>query len=691
MDLGREALSKVEAARRQEWIITNGLGGYASSTVLGLNTRKYHGLLVAAFNPPVDRHVVVAKLDEQLLDGEATYPLHSNEFQGGIRPQGHVALERFTRFPCPTFTYSTHGVRLCKTVLMPYQQNAVIVSYEVERPSKNPLVLQVRPLLSFRHFHAVTEKSRVAWDLKQDSRGNKVLLRTRKPPVSLALASTEGQYHVEEEWVEGLFFRTDHEQGTSSFDDCLIPGRFETNLLPNTPTKISLVAAAAEDSRTAESTCAELWSRLETAGGVYDEEDCRVRTIRQAVATLHPAADARWCQLLSVAADSFIVNRASTGTKTIIAGYHWFEDWGRDSLISLPGLTLATHRFADARAILLTFKHYTHKGIIPNRFPDASGETPAYNTVDATLWFVNAVLQYVKYTNDFRFIKEELWAMLQSVIERHTQGTINNIHLDVDGLLAHGPQLTWMDAMINDDPVTPRQGKAVEIQALWYNAVRTMQLLAARFAHPTLAEQYGDMAHRTQRSFLTKFWREGDQYLADVVTDDAHDTSLRPNQIFAVSLDFSMLDSAQREAVVTAVQEKLVTPYGLRTLAREDSRYRGHYRGDWNARNFAYHNGTVWPWLTGPFVTAFTKISRADAQRRQFAFDAFLRPLLAELGRAGLGTLSEVYDGDPPHAPGGCISQAWSVAETLRAYVEDVLLCRPPFERKTLNDFRSEG
>jgi predicted glycogen debranching enzyme len=273
-----------------------------------------------------------------------------------------------------------------------------------------------------------------------------------------------------------------------------------------------------------------------------------------------------WLKWLILAADSFIVDRFSTKTKTVIAGYHWFEDWGRDSLIALPGLTLVTGRFQEAREILQTFKRYCSGGIVPNRFPDDSGEKPVYNTVDATLWYFNAVLQYLKYTGDFDFVKQELWSMLQSVIDYHIQGTINQIQLDSDGLIAHGPQLTWMDAMVHNNPVTPREGKAVEIQALWYNALRTMQLLATGFRQMDLAEKYREMAEKAQRSFAEKFWNTRDGCLFDTVNGEIRDRSLRPNQVFAVSLDFSMLDKAKQAAIVSVVQEKLWATYGLRTL-----------------------------------------------------------------------------------------------------------------------------
>ncbi len=388
-----------------------------------------------------------------------------------------------------------------------------------------------------------------------------------------------------------------------------------------------------------------------------------------------------------LAADSFIVNRESIKAKSVIAGYHWFEDWGRDSLIALPGLTLATGRFEDAKKILLTFKHYCCRGIIPNHFPDHAGENPAYNTVDATGWYFNAVLQYLKYTGDIDFVRRQMWSFLKSIVKHHCEGTLYNIRLDDDGLIAHGPQLTWMDAMINQEAVTPRDEKAVEVQALWYNALKIMGLLATRFNQKEQAEEYSAMAEKAKESFVKKFWNPQAGWLFDVVKDKQQDASLRPNQIIAAALDFSMLDKAKEEKIVDIVWKKLFATYGLKTLSEEDSRYIGKYLGGWNHRHNAYHNGTVWAWLLGPFTTAFLKVKNYEERWRVFARETFLQPLFQkETFQAGLGTISEIFDGDSPYTSRGGIAQAWSVAEPLRAFVEDVMLKRPPYEQNILGN-----
>ena len=392
-----------------------------------------------------------------------------------------------------------------------------------------------------------------------------------------------------------------------------------------------------------------------------------------------------WLNWLILSADSFLVTRRSTGKESVIAGYHWFEDWGRDSLISLPGLTLVTGRFNDAEEILLTFKEYCKDGLIPNRFPDRKGDEPVYDSADATLWFFNAVLQYLKYTGNFDFVRKHLWETFQSIVEQHIRGTFFGIHLDSDGLLAHGPRLTWMDVSIAGKPVTPREGKAVEIQALWYNALKFMEMLSSRFSEKSNAEKYHSLAEKAKRSFNDKFWRSEGNYLFDVVNGNKRDPSIRPNQIIAVSLDFSMLDSFRSGKVVEDVWNRLWGTYGLKSLSDDDPRYIGKYQGGLSHRDAAYHNGTVWAWLLGPFVTAFLKVKNHEEYWRRFAFENFLEALFREeMYRTGLGTISEVFEGDPPHDSRGCISQAWSVAEPLRAYVEDILSKRPLYERHVL-------
>jgi predicted glycogen debranching enzyme len=483
-----------------------------------------------------------------------------------------------------------------------------------------------------------------------------------------------------------MYYRTEDSRGESCLDDAFQPGWFDIPIDFDGKKKFCLIAAGGEREEEARKAFSTFSKELADFDTVYIKEVNRLEELLKTFQNQHTGMEMHdWLKWLVVATDSFVVNRRSTGRKSVIAGYPWFEDWGRDSLISLPGLTLATGRFREAREILLTFKQYCQKGTIPNKFPDQAGDEPIYNTVDASLWFFNAVLKFLKYTNNFGFVKEELWDTLESIVRYHVQGTPQGIRVDGDGLVQHGPRLTWMDAKANDQVVTPRQGKAVEIQALWYNALKTMELLSTRFNQEEEAAKYCAMAEKAVESFIGKFWSAENGFLYDVVHDGVGDPSLRPNQVIAVSLDFSMLDAMKQNAVVETVRKRLWGGYGLRTLAKDDARYVGSYIGDRYYRDNAYHNGTVWAWLLGPFVTAFLKVKKYDEQWRRYAFERFLQPLFCrETFQAGLGTISEIFDGDAPHRSRGCFAQAWSVAEPLRAFVEDVLLDRPPYEREVL-------
>ncbi|RLI45165.1 glycogen debranching protein, partial [Candidatus Bathyarchaeota archaeon] len=579
--LGLNVLSDFNKAIRMEWIVTNGLGGYASSTVLGINTRKYHGLLIAAFNPPTDRKVLLTKLDEEIQIGDKTYSIGSNEFDYNIQPEGYRFLSGFSLSPFPTYRYVLGKVQLQKTIFMPYGKNATVIDYELFNPTRDIVNVRIFPLVNYRHFHNVTDKDKLDWEFIQKPIKQGVNVYPSLLSSTLIIFSSDGKYLAGKgKWTEQMHFRVDYSRGESCKDDSFQPGWFELNVASEEKKRFFIVAAAGKT----ESEVEHVFSSISKDVDALHNQELKRREglIEKFHEHYSDVSMEDWLKWMILATDSFIVNRESTKAKSVIAGYHWFEDWGRDSLISLPGLTLITGRFEDAKKILLTFKHYCHKGIIPNHFPDYAGEKPAYNTVDATLWYFNAVLQYLKYTGDLDFVHKQMWSLLKSIVEHHRQGTLYNIHLDDDGLIAHGPQLTWMDAMINNEPVTPRDGKAVEIQALWYNALKTMELLANRFNQKEQAEKYSAMAEKAKESFVKKFWNPQTGWLFDVVNDKQKDASLRPNQIITVALDFSMLDKAKAEKIVEIVWKKLFANYGLKTLSEEDPRYVGSYLGDWN-------------------------------------------------------------------------------------------------------------
>jgi predicted glycogen debranching enzyme len=687
MTLDPNILANAEAGMKAEWLVTNGLGGYASSTVLGVNTRKYHGLLIVALNPPVDRHVLLTKLDEAILTNGKKYDLGVNETQTETQPKNTIFPHSFSMTPLPTYVYSLdQGIQLKKTVFMPHEKNASVILYEASNKSGENVHLSASPLVNCRNFHSVTNRDQIQWNIQQKNSDQLLIAQPSGMPSALALSSTDGRFVTEKrEWVE-THLKGEAERGESSIDHNFKTGFFKTEIASSETKKFAVIAAAGRNEADAETTLQGICTSSSSIDRLYESELKRRTHLLSDVEKRYPDISFEdWLKWLVLAADAFIVNRESTGAKSVIAGYHWFADWGRDSLISLSGLTLVLGRYEDAKQILQTFDKYCRDGLVPNAFPDNPQQTPAYNTVDATLWFFNAVRQYLKYTGDFQFVQRIVWPTLQSIIDHHVNGTMFDIHVDSDGLLAHGAQLTWMDAAPDNKPVTPRAGKAVEVQALWYNALKTMQFLAHRFDQRNRAELYEEMAEKARTSFLEKFWNRQTNCLFDVVTNGPGDASLRPNQVIAASLDFTMLDNVKAELVVETVSRQLLTPFGLRTLSPQDPRYAGRYSGDRWHRDNAYHNGTVWPWLLGPFVTAFLRLRSYDPHWRSIAFENFLKPLFTlELHRAGLGSISEIFDGDSPHESRGCIAQAWSVAEPMRAYFEDVLLKRPPYERRML-------
>jgi predicted glycogen debranching enzyme len=683
--VSNETLPRFEDAIQQEWIITNGLGGYASSTVLGINTRKYHGMLVAAFHPPGDRRVCLAKTDEEIHIGNDIYPLGANEFKNEVFPKGYLFLKEFSISPFPKYIYTVQNIEVQKTIFMPHEKNAVIILYELLNKSSFDVKIRVYPLISCRHIHSVIDKRESQLEFSEKNGDMEVNVESNMPQLVLMMKTTSGNYRKSERWVERLYYREEASRGESCLDDCYQPGCFEVEVKAGGNEKFAAIAVAGESEIRARKILDKMPHSMYDAEALYQRELKRHEDFLEKFYEEHeefPLDD--WLKWIVLAADIFVVKGTSSMERSVIAGYHWFEAWGRDTFISLPGLMLATGKFEDARKVFLTFKKYCKQGLIPNLFSDQSGQ-PLYNAVDATLWFVNAVLQYLKYTGDFKFVEEQLWETLKTAIENHVKGTLFNIHVDSDGLLSHGPQLTWVDASVDGQPVTPRAGKAVEVQALWYNTLKTMELLANRFKEKSEAQEYVELAGKARKSFVEKFWNREKGYLFDVVNENGRDDSLRPNQVFAVALDFTMLDNGKSEVIVDVLQRELLTPYGLRTLARNDPKYIGVYSGDRRSRDKAYHNGTVWPWLLGPFVTAYLKIKGYSSFRREYALKNFLLPLFGEqIFKAGIGVISEIFDGDPPHTPRGCIAQAWSVAEPFRAYVEDVMQFRPKHEKEIL-------
>jgi predicted glycogen debranching enzyme len=663
----QETCRNLDVALQSEWLETNGLGSFASSTIVGLNTRRYHGLLVAATKPPVGRVVLLSKLEETFfLDGHA-FDLSANRYPGALHPQGFRYLKQFRLDPFPVFTYEIEGIEIEKTIFMIHGENSTVVQYELkknnhpERP-KN-LWLDVRPLIAFRDYHATTHENGAINSAVEQRQGLASVSPYSGLP-SLYLAHSAVNLRITGDWYRNFQYDAERERGLDFSEDLFNPFVFRFDL--RLRRQASIIASTEQRA-------------------VAQVPEFRQGEITRRRAAMSSPVEDSFAQELAAAADQYIVARGDH--KTIVAGYHWFGDWGRDTMIALPGLTLPSGKYEVARSILRTFAKHVDQGMLPNRFPDV-GETPEYNTVDATLWFFEAARSYVAYTGDLEFVRNELYPVFADIIAWHARGTRYGILVDAGGLLSSGEsgvQLTWMDAKVGDWVVTPRRGKPVEIQALWFNALCVMEELAGKFADEAGQKRYRNMASVANWSFNRLFWNENAGCLYDAVNGGAPDPSIRPNQIFAVSLSHSMLSPGRAKAVVQKVQEHLLTPYGLHSLAPSDSRYRGRYTGDAAERDGAYHQGTVWPWLMGPFITAFVKVNGyTDVSRRQAA--EWLLPLKNHLAEGGLGHISEIFDGDPPQRPVGCIAQAWSVAEIFRALVEDVHGLRRPVPKTSLVD-----
>ena len=654
VQFGREICGDLAAAESREWLVTNGIGGYASGTVAGSQTRRYHGLLVAALQPPVGRTQLVSAIDEIVHYAGTDFSLATDRWaSGAVNPQGFLFLEDFhLAGSTPVWTYALADALLEKRVWMPQGENTTYIQYTLVRGS-SALEMELKALVNYRDFHSLTHAGDWRMNIAPLESGVKVLAFDGATPFYLksSLATCEPRH----EWYLGCFLGEETARGLSDREDRLFAALFRARL---------------------EIGCSVVFVATTEANAFLDGETARAERANYEVKLfqdwqaknegLREEAPS-WLWQLILAADQFIVKRSlpeEPDGRSIIAGYHWFGDWGRDTMIALPGLTLATGRAGVARQILLAFLRYVDGGMLPNNFPDAGGK-PEYNAVDAALWYFESIRQYFEATQDAVTL-QKLFPVLAGMIDAHIAGMRYHIHVDpADGLLyagAPGVQLTWMDAKIGDWVVTPRAGKPVEINALWINALETMAGFARLLAKPS--EAYERLSAKAKKSFQ-KFWNAERNCCFDVVDSPGigNDAALRPNQIFAVSLPVSPLAPEQQKAAVDVCARQLLTSHGLRSLAPGEPGYTGHYGGSPRDRDAAYHQGTVWGWLLGPFALAHYRVY----QDREAAL-RFLEPLGRQIYSSGLGTVSEIFDGDAPFTPRGCISQAWTVAEVLRAW-----------------------
>ncbi|WP_437768823.1 amylo-alpha-1,6-glucosidase [Sorangium sp. So ce281] len=651
--MGREICGDLRIAEDREWLVTNGIGGYGSGTVAGSITRGYHGLLVAALRPPVDRRLMLVKLDETVTCRGAAWDLATNRWaSGAVAPSGFVNIEHFAlEGSIPCWRYACADALLEKRVWMEHGQNTTYVAYTALQ-AREPLRLTARAIANNRVFH---NTGTVAWPAEVSAAWGGVRVVTAGDALPLFLKLEGGAATPATELYRGFALPAETARGLLDRDDHLHVATFEATLLPG---ETVVFLAAAGDGITA------------VDPEALSRRRARDRALLSAWSGARPsgaAAAPGWVSQLVLAADQFVVERAqaSGGSpgKSVIAGYPWFEDWGRDTMISLPGLALSTGQASIAAPILRTFAAFVDQGMLPNRFPDGAAH-PEYNTMDATLWYFQAIRACHEATGDDGLLRD-LFPVLRDIVDWHLRGTRYGIQVDPgDGLLRGGQdgvQLTWMDAKVGDRVITPRIGKPVEINALWYNALRAMVAFAARLGEP--AEPYQGMAARALASF-ERFWNAAAGYCYDVLDGPAGvEAALRPNQIFAVSLPESPLSPERQRAVVDACARALLTSHGLRSLAPSDPAYHGFYGGDQERRDSAYHQGMVWAWLIGPFTEAHLRVyGDPDAARR------LLAPMGDHINTAGLGSISEIFDGDAPFAPRGCIAQAWSVAEVLRAF-----------------------
>jgi len=669
--LDAEACQNLDTALQREWLETNNLGGFASATVVGTNTRRYHGLLTAALRPPTGRVVLLSKLEETLiLDGQR-YELCTNLYEPAVvHPQGYRLQSDFRLDPFPVFTYQAGDSRVEKTVFMPHGENTTVVRYRIHAPGATTAALEIRPLVAFRDYHSLQREALDIF-LKAELRENLVSLLKQDDSTHLFLAHDAAHASLEGYWYRHFEYPEERERGFDFHEDlfnpCLLVWQVGSsdatcNLIASTEERVAADAASLETSERA---------RRSSVVAGYDENGSGETAGVEATAS--ESGDDDYVRLLVAAADQFLVKRGDN-LSSVIAGYHWFTDWGRDTMISLTGLAFARKQSDTAREILLAFAAHMREGVIPNRFPDGD-EEPEYNNVDGTLWFVNAVGELARRTGDIEFVREHLYARLKEFIEWHERGTIYSIRMDQDGLLSAGQedvQLTWMDAKLGDYVVTPRAGKAVEIQALWYNALRTIEEIAARVEDDWMRNHCRALAELARASFHGLFWNEADNCLYDYLSPAGEpDAAIRPNQIFALSLPHPIMTGARSLSVVETVRRELLTPYGLRSLSPRHHDYRARMKATSYSRDTAYHQGTVWAWLIGPFVTAYLRAhGRTPASLEQAR--GFLRAFREHLTGAGVGQVSEIFDGDAPHTPRGCIAQAWSVAELLRCELEEL-------------------
>jgi len=666
MKFDSKVLSEFKTSLGLEWIETNGLGGYASSTISGAHSRRYHGLLVAALHPPLGRTVLLSKLDETIViggssegesGGEVRFELSANQYPGAVHPRGYQYLKSFQRDLFPEFYYEAGGVELKKTIAALHGVNTTLVLYEVIEAA-SPFVFELLPLGSARDFHHLSHANN---DIGRHYLFEEDIFQTLNyhGGTELFISVPNAEFVEQQGWYYNLEYPVESYRGLDFREDLYTHGKFLVRLKKGDSLGIIISTERPQQ---------------KNAFRLFATEKKRREKLTKDFSVN------KELKSLVLAADQFIVKRGE-GT-TVVAGYPWFADWGRDSMIALPGLCLVTGRFKEAKQILQQFVGLISEGMLPNRFPDY-GAVPEYNTIDATLWFFHAIHQYYKYTADKSFVKAML-PVLKGIIDWHYKGTRYNIKVDTEDELLYGGefgvQLTWMDAKVGDWVVTPRRGKPVEVNALWYNALRTMEALVEEVGKKIDSVPYRMRADKVLESFNLQFWNEKQNSLYDYIDGNYKNDDIRPNQLYAISLPYPLLSGERAKKVFESVVQHLLTPKGLRTLSPSHKDFRPFYGGDVGKRDGAYHQGTVWSFLIGSFLDAAYYVcgdkGKEDAVR-------YINTFLEHLNEAGVGTVSEIFDAMAPHTPRGAIAQAWGVAEVLRVAVAYELVPGPELQNET--------
>jgi len=647
----------IEHLLSREWLLTNERGSYAASSVAGCNTSGYHGLLIGSLNPPVNRIMALSNCLEMVVCEGKVFQLSTFDFGDKLSPNGFRYLRRFRRDTGVHFEYELGPIQLTKAIYLVRNSDTVLLEYAFEGIER-PVDFIVRPFVGLRDFHHLQgSHASLAGEVIDEG----LLVRHDAPnSYELLMDCPDTRFEHDPQWWFNFNYRINQQRGQDAREDLWTPGFFKTSL--------------EQDGRIV------FRAHFGPAGrrgwlGAIDLDAVKTDLARRQAEILDQAsAEDKTEMTLALAADQFVVTRRDRDTErsTIVAGYPWFADWGRDAFIALPGLLLATGRYSEAKSVLCTFAAAADQGMIPNRFDDRRAVVH-FNSVDASLWFVNAAFQYLEATGDRTTFTQELLPAIREIVEAYHNGTRFGIHADADGLILAGDeqtQLTWMDARFDGITFTPRWGKTVEVNALWHNALCCLHEFCLRANQMAAAERYATMAQQVGASFCEVFWNDELGYLNDIIRPDgAVDTSLRPNQIFAVSLPYGPpLKRSQQKAIVNIVEKVLLTPHGLRTLDRRDEAYQGRYEGPQRQRDGAYHQGTVWPYLMGPFIEAYLKVRNYSQASKKNAAE-MIGPLLRHLTTEGcLGSVSEIFDGDDPQRPAGCPAQAWSVGELLRVY-----------------------